>query len=62
MQAWKQWPSKRMAREVGHSCHIWQEEFFDHILRSIESYGQKWNYVKENAVRAKLVATSEQWL
>jgi REP element-mobilizing transposase RayT len=61
MQAWKQWTSKRIAREMNVSGHIWQEEFFDHVLRSSESYSQKWDYVKENAVRAKLVANSEQW-
>jgi hypothetical protein len=31
---------------------IWQREFFDHLLRSEESYDQKWNYVRENPVRA----------
>jgi putative transposase len=61
MQAWKQWTSKRIAREVKLSGQIWQEEFFDHILRSSESYGQKWDYVRENPVRTKLVANSEQW-
>jgi putative transposase len=61
MQAWKQWTSKRIAREVKLSGQIWQEEFFDHILRSSESYGRKWDYVRENPVRTKLVANSEQW-
>jgi putative transposase len=42
MQAWKQWTSKRMARELKLSGTIWQEEFFDHVLRSSESYSQKW--------------------
>jgi len=61
MQACKQWTSKRIAPKVKLSGHIWQEEFFDHILRSSESYGQKWDYIKENPVLAKLVASSEQW-
>jgi REP-associated tyrosine transposase len=55
MQAWKQWTSKRMARELNLFGTIWQEEFFDHILRFSESYSQKWDYVKENPVRADLV-------
>jgi putative transposase len=41
---------------------IWQRGFFDHILRSEESYGQKWNYVRNNPVRAGLVANAEDWL
>jgi len=61
MQAWKQWTSKRMARQLKFSGNIWQEEFFDHILRSKESYNQKWDYVRENPVRAEFVASSDQW-
>jgi putative transposase len=38
---------------------IWQRGCFDHLLRSDESYGQKWNYVRENPVRAGLVAKTE---
>jgi REP-associated tyrosine transposase len=40
---------------------IWQRGFFDHLLRSDESYGQKWNYVRENPVRAGLKARAEEW-
>ncbi len=61
MQAWKQWTSKRMARELGFSGAVWQEEFFDHVLRSTESYSQKWDYVKKNPVRAGLVANASDW-
>jgi putative transposase len=61
MQAWKQWTSKRMARELKLSGKIWQEEFFDDVLRSSESYSQKWDYVKENPVRAGLVSESHEW-
>ena len=39
----------------------WQPGFFDHLIRNDESYGEKWNYVRENPVRAGLVATSEDW-
>ena len=44
MQKWKQWTSKRIAREIAlagigdpglkQSGRVWQEEFFDHVLRS----------------------------
>jgi putative transposase len=39
----------------------WQEGFFDHLLRSGESYAQKWDYVRMNPVRAKLCARPECW-
>jgi len=40
----------------------WQKGFFDHILRSEESYGEKWSYVRENPVRAGLVKNWHDWL
>lgn len=43
------------------NTQIWQEGFFDHVLRSNESYAQKWEYVRENPVRAGLVSRSEDW-
>ena len=55
MQAWKQWTSKRFGRElkVGRET-AWQEEFFDHVLRSSESFSQKWDYVRENPRACRL--------
>jgi putative transposase len=61
MQKWKQWSSKRMASELKVAGRVWQEEFFDHVLRSCESYSQKSAYVKENPVRAGLVNNSDDW-
>jgi REP element-mobilizing transposase RayT len=61
MQSWKQWTSKRIAREVLNGGSIWQPEFFDHLLRSGESYSQKWDYVRDNPVRAGLVETPDAW-
>jgi len=40
---------------------FWQPGFFDHLLRSDESYAQKWEYVRQNAVRAGLVKFAEDW-
>lgn len=40
---------------------IWQEGFFDHLLRNEESLAQKWDYVRENPVRAGLVSVSDDW-
>ena len=39
----------------------WQEGFFDHVLRSSESYSQKWDYVRTNPVRAGLCAEPDEW-
>jgi REP element-mobilizing transposase RayT len=40
----------------------WQKGFFDHVMRSEESYSEKWIYVAENPVRKKLAAHAGDWL
>ena len=57
-------------RQTGHKpaalnqsklCGFWQPGAFDHLLRSTESYQQKWHYVWQNPVRAGLVHRPEDW-
>ena len=57
----KQWTAKRILRFAGAPAPLWQRQFFDHVLRSGESYESKWSYVRENPVRAGLVAKAEDW-
>ncbi len=40
---------------------VWQPGFFDHVMRSTESYAEKWAYVRMNPVRAGLVEDAEGW-
>jgi putative transposase len=61
MRRWKEWSSKRAKRELGFHEDLWQEEFFDHVLRSRESYREKWDYVRQNPVRARLIANADDW-
>ena len=58
---WKEWTAKRVLSALGAEAPLWQAEFFDHVLRSGESRSEKWNYVRENPVRAGLVAKAEEW-
>jgi putative transposase len=39
----------------------WQKGFFDHVLRSGDSYTVKWHYVRDNPVRAGLVENWREW-
>jgi REP element-mobilizing transposase RayT len=39
----------------------WQPGFFDHILRHSESYSEKWDYVRNNPVKADLVKHHDDW-
>lgn len=51
----------RTLRQSGIESPHWQKGFFDHVLRSTESYAQKWHYVRDNAVRAGQAANWEEW-
>jgi len=51
----------RAAKTPDSSDPVWQRGFFDHLLRSCESYSEKWNYVRENPVRAGLVSHTDDW-
>jgi len=61
MGFWKEWTSKAISQRLHLTGALWQEEFFDHLLRSAESYSQKWDYVRENLIRAGLVTSAENW-
>ena len=52
--------SKTLRQKEIHALH-WQKGFFDHVLRSEESYAEKWDYVARNPVRAGLVNCPEDW-
>ena len=56
----KQALGKTISKDVKQD-RIWQEGFFDHVLRNDESMAQKWDYIKENPVRAGLVTDSVDW-
>lgn len=51
---------KKLLR-LGFQKPHWQEGFFDHLLRTAESYSEKWEYVRMNPVRAGLCEEPEDW-
>jgi len=58
---WKEWTAKYARRRLAVEMPLWQPEFFDHVLRSSESYEEKWDYVRQNPVRADLVLARDEW-
>ena len=62
LSRWMGGLKRAIAVPLGYSSsELWQPGFFDHVLRSDESYAEKWNYVKENPVRAGLVQIASEW-
>ncbi len=60
MKSFKNSLSKTL-REMNVPAPHWQKGFFDHVMRSKESYSEKWLYVAENPVRKHLAARPEDW-
>lgn len=56
---WKSQASRGWPRP--HEHPIWQRDFWDTQLRPNDHYGRKWEYVRQNPVRAGLVATPDDW-
>ena len=54
---WKGTSTRCMPQEMQRP--VWQKEYWDRLLRSGESYDQKWEYVVNNPVRAGLVSRAE---
>jgi len=52
---------KALKAFVATSEFRWQKSFFDHVIRHDESETEKWEYVRQNPVRAGLVAKVEDW-
>ncbi len=64
LSQWMKAPKGKLSTELrasGQCAPFWQKGFFDHVLRSKDSYSAKWDYVRENAVRAGLVPNWEAW-
>ena len=52
--------AKTLRATLGQGIY-WEKGFFDHVLRSEESFREKYEYVRQNPVRAGLVARPEDW-
>jgi REP element-mobilizing transposase RayT len=56
---WKSLASRHWPNPADHP--IWQRDFWDTQLRHGDRYAQKWEYVRHNPVRHRLVANPEEW-
>ena len=52
---------KALKAVTGQREFKWEEGFFDHLLRGNESETKKWEYIRQNPVRAGLVRRPEDW-
>jgi REP element-mobilizing transposase RayT len=52
---------QKLAQAIPDRTELWQRGFFDHVLRTNESYSEKWAYVLDNPVRKGLASRPEDW-
>ncbi len=64
MQCLKSCTAHRINKLLHGSGPVWEEESFDHVLRSDESLKEKCEYIRQNPLRAGLVQKPEdyRWL
>ena len=58
---WKSLSARQLAPALGIEPPLWQRDYFDRFLRSLENYQEKWTYVALNPVRKALCAEPEDW-
>ena len=61
MKAIKGASAHHINRRLGRHGTVWQEESFDHVLRSSENLDAKIDYILQNPVRAGLARDWQQY-
>ena len=61
MRTFGSYTARRLNEMLGRCGKVWQKGFYDHCLRSDESYTKHLRYIVENPVRKGFVANVEDW-
>jgi putative transposase len=61
LRTWVSFWKAMVARRSNLGAALWQQNFWDTQLRRHESYALKWEYVRQNPVRAGLATRPEDW-
>ncbi len=61
LMQWTRMLKRSLSKGISAGPPHWQKGFFDHLIRHSESYSEKWEYVRQNPVRAGLVNDPDDW-
>jgi len=61
LRQWMRILKRALSKAISSAPPHWQQGFFDHLVRCSESYAEKWEYVPQNPVRARLVKIPDEW-
>ena len=48
VHSWKSFTANRMQRDHGRRAHVWQDEYFDRVVRDEKELMQKFDYIQHN--------------
>ncbi|MDY7110451.1 MAG: class I tRNA ligase family protein [Planctomycetota bacterium] len=57
----KSFTAHRIQEQREASGPLWQDEYYDRIVRDDDEFYEKWNYIVENPVRAGLAGAAEEY-
>ncbi|HXD85768.1 MAG TPA: transposase [Urbifossiella sp.] len=57
----KGFSSNAINRRLGRNGALWQDETFDRIIRDDDEFEEKWSYIRNNAVKAELANSPEEY-
>ncbi|MBL8745133.1 MAG: class I tRNA ligase family protein [Phycisphaerae bacterium] len=61
VQSIKRHSAREIDKSRGVEGTLWQEEYFDRIVRDADEFAEKWNYMVFNPVKAGLVKTPQDY-
>jgi REP element-mobilizing transposase RayT len=56
-ESWKHFTAREINRRMGNSGRFWQQDGFDHLVRSAEQFEHFRRYIATNGTRSKLPPT-----
>ena len=61
LDAWKGFTAKQANKVLARRGKFWQDGYWDTFMRDAEHERRTQNYIEENAVKARLVASGKEW-
>jgi len=61
MKSFSSYTARRLDCAPPNRGRIWQEGFYDHVIRGMREYEARLTYIHNNPVRAGLVGRAEDW-
>ncbi|MGB9623961.1 MAG: REP-associated tyrosine transposase [Phycisphaerae bacterium] len=61
LHSWKSFTAKQINRVLGTTGKVWQEEYFDRMIRDHAHWINSLAYIDANPVKADLCSSPEQW-